>query len=304
MINSPLQMVETILSKQFGVNLLIKRDDLIHPTISGNKWRKLKYNLRYAQKSGSKLIISFGGAYSNHLHALAFAAQDAGIKVLAIVRGEYDPFNPTIAAIKMQGVAVEFVSRIEYRQRNDAQYISQLQHKYPNATIIPEGGTNELAVQGVAELIDELPTSEIDYICVPCGSGGTTAGLLSKLPPDIKVISVPVLKNAAYLKQDIASLIKPMLWDDTNLLFIEGYDFGGYGKIKPELLEFIEDFYQQTGVKIEPVYSGKMIFAICELISKGYFKRGSTIVLIHTGGMQGLDGMRQRKLVPQDWLID
>ena len=304
MINSPLQIIETILSKQHGVNLLIKRDDLIHPTISGNKWRKLKYNLKHAKKSGSKLIISFGGAYSNHLHALAFAAQDVGIKVHAIVRGEYDPLNPTIAAIKVQGVTVEFVSRLEYRQRNDAQYISQLQHKYPNATIIPEGGTNELAVQGVAELIDELPMSEIDYICVPCGSGGTTAGLLSRLPVNTKVISVPVLKNAAYLKEQIASLIRPLQWDNTNLLFIEGYDFGGYGKIKPELLAFIEDFYQQTGVKIEPIYSGKMIFAICDLMSKGYFKRGSTIVLIHTGGMQGLDGMRQRKLVPQDWLKD
>ena len=304
LLNSPLQIVETILSKKYGVNLLIKRDDLIHPTISGNKWRKLKYNLQQAKENGCDLIISFGGAYSNHLHALAFAAHDIGIKAHAIIRGEYDPSNPTVASLQNNGMSLQFISRLEYKQRNDVAYLARLQDKFPRAAIIPEGGTNKLAVQGVAEILNELPLDKIDYICVPCGSGGTTAGILGNCPLGTEIISIPVLKKAAYLKDRIEALLTPAQLNNKKWHFIEGYDFGGYGKVKSELLLFIEDFYQQTNIKIEPVYSGKMFFAIFDLISKGYFAPGSTIVLIHTGGMQGLDGMRQRKLVPHGWLED
>ncbi|MDP2560870.1 1-aminocyclopropane-1-carboxylate deaminase/D-cysteine desulfhydrase [Psychrobium sp. 1_MG-2023] len=291
--------LQTQYSASNHLTLSVKRDDLIHSTISGNKWRKLKYTLLYAKEQGFKKVLSFGGGYSNHIHALAYAAKASGLSSKGIIRGEYDPFNPTIAQARSAGMDIEFISRLEYKSRHDPAYLTQLQQKHPDHFIIPEGGTSKFALQGVAEIINELP-NDVTHICTPCGSGGTTAGLLTGAKESQQIVSIPVLKKAAYLQNEIATL----LGVEQHLMqldFIEDYHFGGYGKIQPELLTFIEDFYQDFGIILEPIYSGKMFYAIFDLIKQGFFPPGSHIVLLHTGGLQGLAGLKQRKLIPEDW---
>jgi len=245
--------------------------------------------------------VSFGGAYSNHIHALAFAGKAHGIKTHGIIRGEYDPNNPTIKDVLAEGMTLEFISRQQYRQRDQPEYLALLQQRFPQALIIPEGGTSKLALSGVAEIMDEIAQQGCDYICTPCGSGGTTAGLISSKASNTCVLSIPVLKNAGYLKQDIISLLDDEQ-KNPNWRFIEGYHFGGYGKIKPELLIFIEEFYRTCDIRLEPIYSGKMVYAIFDLIAQDYFPRGSHIVLLHTGGLQGLNGLIQREILPTHWL--
>jgi len=246
-------------------------------------------------------LVSFGGAYSNHIHALAVAAKYYGFKTHGIIRGEYDPHNPTIQDVIAAGMKLEFVTRLEYKQRHDQDYLAKIAQRFPDALIIPEGGTCPSALTGVAEIMQELAPHNVDYICTPCGSGGTTAGLLSAQHSNTDIISIPVLKKAAYLKQQIIDLVdKPAL--EQKLQFLEGYHFGGYGKFTPELLSFIEDFYQRFNIQLEPIYSAKMVYAVFDLIEQGHFPRGSHIVLLHTGGLQGLNGLIQRKLLPEQWI--
>jgi len=245
--------------------------------------------------------VSFGGAYSNHIHALAYAGKLFGFNTVGIIRGEYDAKNPTIIDVKSYGMTVEFITRQQYKRRHDSDYLQQLQAQYPNALIVPEGGSNQMALYGLAEVMDELSTQQVDYLCCPCGSGGTTAGLIAANAPTTKIISVPVLKDADYLKQQIIDLVgRPIShekWD-----FIQDYHFGGYAKLKPQLLTFIEQFYHQYQIQLEPVYSGKMFYAVFDLIKQGYFPRSSHVVLLHTGGLQGINGMQQRNLLPANWL--
>lgn len=298
---SPLQPLLHPLCQQHGIQLSIKRDDLIHPTLSGNKWRKLKFTLEYAKNNNYQQLVSFGGAYSNHIHALAFAGKIHDLKTHGIIRGEYDQNNPTMQDVISAGMTLDFISRVQYKQRRNPEFLEQLRQEHPNALIVPEGGTNKLALDGVAEIMQEIALDNVDYLCTPCGSGGTTAGLLSANSPNTQVLSIPVLKNASYLKQEIAELLGTT--DAlTNLQFIEGYHFGGYGKVKAPLLSFIEEFYQITQVRLEPIYSGKMVYAIFDLLKQGYFPRGSHVVLLHTGGLQGLNGLIQRQQVPPGWL--
>lgn len=198
-------------------------------------------------------------------------------------------------------MTLEFVSREQYKQRNNSEFIAQLKLRHPNSLVVPEGGTSKMALAGVAEVMQENDQQNVDYICTPCGSGGTTAGLLSANRQHTQVLSIPVLKNAGYLEQEIEKLLEHHE-NITNLRFIEGYHFGGYGKVKAPLLSFIEEFYQQTQIQLEPIYSGKMVYAIFDLIEKGYFPQGSHIALLHTGGLQGLNGLIQRQLVPANWL--
>lgn len=308
-INSPLQQVVTAETKHHDIRLYIKRDDLIHPLISGNKWRKLKYNLIMAKDRNISTLVSFGGAYSNHIHALAAAGKIFNFKTTAIIRGEEDLNNPTLNQVKALDMQLKFVSRLEYKQRYNRLYLEQLQQQYPQALIIPEGGTNKIALKGVAEIINELSQQidHVDFICTPCGSGGTTAGLISGADKQTKILSFSVLKNGQYLIDEINALVQPPDArcpgeQNTNWQFIDNYHFGGYGKFTPELITFIEQFYQQTKIKIEPIYSGKMFFGLFDLIKQGYFPAGSNIIAIHTGGLQGINGFKQRGLLPHDWL--
>jgi len=299
-VNSPIQQLNESLFDAHHVNVYLKRDDLIHPKISGNKWRKLKHNIIDAKSRNRSLLISFGGAYSNHIHALAHAGKEFGFKTLGIIRGEYDPSNPTLQYAQSCGMQLKFVSRLEYKQRHNAEYLINLEASYTNSVVIPEGGTNELALLGFNDLINEIPREKSDYLICPCGSGGTSAGLLKNCDDTQIVISIPVLKKAQYLYNEIIQLTGK---NTNNLQFFDQYHQGGYGKINPPLLDFIQAFYQQHGILLEPIYSGKMMMAFYDLLEKGHFKRGSSITLMHTGGIQGIDGMKQRGLVPADWPI-
>jgi len=296
-VNSPLQQLSDPLFKHHRLNVFIKRDDLIHPQISGNKWRKLKYNLIEAKRSDKKLLISFGGAYSNHIHALASACQLYKFETLGIIRGEFDPDNPTLKHAKAAGMTLKFISRIDYKKRHELEYLKSIEQQYPQSMIIPEGGSNAHAMKGVKELVSEIPSANADYIICPCGSGGTTAGLLSAITKNQTVVSIAVLKNAEYLIEDILKLSQTT---DENLDFVTQYHQGGYGKITPQLLDFIKQFYQSHKIQLEPVYSGKMMYAFYDLVRNDYFKPGSSITLIHTGGLQGLNGMKQRGIITDD----
>nr|WP_275441490.1 pyridoxal-phosphate dependent enzyme [Psychrobium sp. MM17-31] len=293
-VSSPLQQLSDPLFDEHRIKVYIKRDDLIHPQISGNKWRKLKYNLLYAKQQGYNEVLSFGGAYSNHIHSLAFAGQANGLKTIGIIRGEYDPNNPTIRDAKEAGMHIEFVNRSDYRRRFDQDYLSEIQDKYPNALIVPEGGTNDLALLGLAEMVEEIPKEKAQFIITACGSGGTSAGILKAMQPEQTLISIPVLKKADYLKQEIIDLAKCNVHQ---LQFLTEFHQGGYGKVTPELVTFIEQFETTHAIQLEPIYNGKMMIAFYQLVRENYFKPHSSVTLIHTGGLQGLNGLKQRGII-------
>lgn len=297
--NSPLQLINDSLLTKHRLIVHIKRDDLIHPQISGNKWRKLKYNLEFAKLRGYQEILSFGGAYSNHIHALAYAGQHYGLKTIGIIRGEYDVNNPTIEQVKAAGMKVKFISRKDYKQRFDDNFLAHLKQIHPKALIIPEGGSNEFALKGLGEMVKEIPPRDADYIVCPCGSGGTSAGILKALSPDQRLLSIAVLKNADYLKEEIFQLAGN---NSQQLEFKTEFHQGGYGKVTSELINFIDHFYENHNIQLEPIYSGKMMMGFYELVKQGFFQPNTRITLIHTGGLQGLNGMIQRKLVPQEWI--
>jgi 1-aminocyclopropane-1-carboxylate deaminase len=273
-----------------GLSLTIKREDLLHPFVSGNKFRKLKYNIRQALNLEHDTLITFGGAYSNHIAATAYACQEAGIKSIGIIRGEelYDKVqaNPTLSFAKKCGMVFDFVSREVYQEKAKASFLLTLQNKYGKHYLLPEGGSNELAVKGCEEILTDLD-KDFDYVCCAVGTGGTIAGIINSAASHQKILGFPVLKGD-FLKEDIRNFGKNSNWD-----LITQYHFGGYAKISITLIDFINDFYHQTKVPLDPIYTGKMVFGVINLIQKDYFPQGSKILIIHTGGLQGVVGMNQ-----------
>lgn len=274
-----------------GITLAVKRDDLLHPVISGNKWRKLKYALMPAIAAKTKHIISFGGGFSNHVHALGYCCHQLNIQFTAIIRGDYshNP-SPMLQDLICWKTNIQYVDRQTYQQRTNVDYLQTMQQQYPNALIIPEGGSQLTALKGVAEIIDELQ-NQYDYVLAPVASGGTLAGLVSGLPhhsklTDCKIIGIGVLKGEGYLEQLVTDLL-PKDKYTKSWHINHHYHFGGYAKSNNELRQFCQDFYQQTKIEIEPVYSGKLFFALRDLIAKGYFPQKSRILALHTGGLQG-----------------
>ena len=285
---TPLQVLRDSVTEQAGVLLYLKRDDLIHPEVSGNKWRKLKYTLLDAVRNRMDTLLTFGGARSNHLYATAAAGRAMGIKTIGIVRGEEYPAKETdtLSFCKSQGMQLVGVTRTEYRRRNEAQYIQDLKKHYGNPMVIPEGGTTLRALPGVAELVEETANQlekTVDYYAVAAGTGGTAAGILSA---GAKVLAFSALKGGEFLRNDILDLTgKEEI--GLNLQLFTHYHFGGYAKHKPELLQFMEEFEQIHNVLLEHVYTGKMLFGLYDLIKQGYFPAGTTLVAVHTGGLQG-----------------
>lgn len=274
-----------------GISLVVKRDDLLHAVISGNKWRKLKPALMAAIETKTKHIISFGGGFSNHLHALGYCCEHLNIQLTAIVRGDYSQNpSPMLQDLACWNADIQYVNRQTYQQRTNSDYLKTLQQQYPNALIIPEGGSQLQAIKGVAEIVDELQ-NPYDYVLAPVASGGTLAGLItglynhSKLT-NCKILGIGVLKGEGYLEQLVTDLLSQdkhtKIWHINH-----DYHFGGYAKSNQELTQFCQDFYQQTEIKIEPVYSGKLFFALRDLIDKGHFPQKSRILVLHTGGLQG-----------------
>ncbi|MBI1287615.1 MAG: pyridoxal-phosphate dependent enzyme [Flavobacteriales bacterium] len=317
-IGSPVQEVNDPQLEATGIRLLIKRDDLIHEHISGNKWRKLKYNLREAAEQNHHTILTFGGAYSNHIAATAFAAQKAGFSSIGIIRGEDDPTNPTLKFAREHGMMLRFVSRKDYgemtfvetrliasnfrvHQDQQTRSIASLQEEFGRFFLIPEGGANGLGVRGCAEILTEVK-EDFDVVCCAAGTGTTLAGLALS---GAHILGFPALKGGDFLKEEVERLIgesglRPPL--TTNLKLITDYHFGGYAKMKPELLEFINGFQERTGIPLDPIYTGKMMFGIYDMIGVGAYghtplQKGTTILAIHTGGLQGWQGMEHRGLV-------
>ncbi len=276
----------------------IKRDDNIHPIISGNKWRKLKYNLGFAKENNYTGIISFGGSFSNHIHALAFACQQQGLKSIGIIRGESDyASNYTLTMAQQWGMALNFVDRKTYRLREDTDYLENLKQKYPDYLLVPEGGSNKLALGGVGEIITELNQQcEFDTLLTPVGSGGTLAGLIQADNNQHQLLGISVLKQDGYLTEQVNHLLSEEQ-HFYNWQILSAFHRGGYAKFSKEDEQRIVNFNLQTGFVFEPVYSGKMLLAFLDLIEQGYFSKGQRIVLLHTGGLQGIGGMLERKLL-------
>lgn len=279
----PLEKISAPEVKKAGVNLFVLRLDKIHPYISGNKWYKLKYNIEEAKKQKKDTLLTFGGAFSNHIAATAAAGKELDFKTIGIIRGDElsKNENPTLRFAKECGMRFHFVSREEYRNKNFPKPI-RLITQLPNNYVLPEGGTNALAVKGCAEIIS-LIDIPFDFVCCPVGTGGTIAGIVSSLRENQKAIGFPVLKGAKFLEKDIQKFIGGKGSWELNY----DYHFAGYAKHTPELLQFISDFEKQNGIPLEQVYTGKMMFGMYHLITKNYFTRGATVIAIHTGGLQG-----------------
>lgn len=302
--HSAIQALPHSLFKQHNVEVFIKRDDLLHPIISGNKWRKLKYNLLAAKKLHKHGILSFGGSYSNHIHALAFACQQQGLASIGIIRGEaHYANNFTLAWAQHWGMQLKFIDRKTYRQRYERDYLSTLAQQYPNHFIVPEGGSNALALPGVGEIIEELNQQlSFDTLITPVGSGGTLAGLIHADKQQHQLLGIGVLKQSDYLREEIKQLLPASTKSFDNWQLLTDFHRGGYAKFSVNDCQRIVDFSQQTAIDFEPVYSGKMILALLDLLEQGFFRAKQRIVLLHTGGLQGLGGMAERGLInPEQW---
>jgi len=268
----------------YPVQLTIKRLDQIHPHISGNKFFKLKYNLLAAQEQGLNQVLTFGGAFSNHIAATAFAAHHFGFQSIGIIRGDelaHQMLNPTLAMAQQLGMQLHFVSRAEYRLRHDIDYLHQLQQRYPNSYIIPEGGSNALAIQGCKEILSADDKENYDVICCAVGTGGTIAGLIEGSAEQQHVLGFSALKGD-FLKDEIRQWTAKKNWSLT-----DAYCCGGYAKNSVELLNFINNFEQKYFIPLEHIYTGKMMMGVFDLIRHHYFPENTRILVIHTGGLQG-----------------
>ena len=287
--------------KTMSHQLFIKREDQIHPLVSGNKYRKLKYNLLEAKNREQQTILTFGGAFSNHILATAVAGKLQNFKTIGVIRGEElgDNLsrtlatNSTLKAAYEHGMKFEFVTRDAYRNKNTPLFLEKLQEKYPNSYLIPEGGTNELAVKGCEEILTEQD-NQFDYICLCVGTGGTISGVINSSKSHQKVLGFPALKGD-FLAKEISRYSKGKHdWE-----LINDYHFGGYAKYNDELIHFINRFKKETKIPLDPIYTGKMMFGIVDMIVNNKFNTGSKILVIHTGGLQGIDGFNQRLLKNQ-----
>lgn len=285
---SPLIKLKSDFLEKKAINLWIKREDLIHAELSGNKWRKLEFNLQEMRKRGKKGILTFGGAYSNHIYATAAAGQLFDFPTIGIIRGEETlPLNPTISFACRAGMEVKYVDRTTYRNKEKLTEIYQT--KFPDYYLLPEGGTNIFAIPGsagtVAEIRKQLPQLP-DYICLACGTGGTLAGIVSGLKGESSVLGFSVLKGDFH-QRDIRQLLADAnITDPQNWSINTDYHFGGYARRTSELKKFIDSFKLNYGVPLEWIYTGKLVYGIFDLMEKGFFPKGSRIVIIHTGGIR------------------
>lgn len=316
---SPIIKLNDSILDEFGVELFVKRDDMIHPLVQGNKWRKLKYNLLNIKEQGAQRVLTFGGAFSNHIHATAAAGKLFGIETIGIIRGEcITPLSTTLAFAKQCGMNLHFISRKDYKEKEHL--TDDIKKLFGEVYVLPEGGTNDLALQGCREIVEETHQSlgfQPDYIVVACGTGGTIAGIIQAASQNQKVLGLSVLKGH-FIANDVSKLlnidnictsqnqkhdktdknidINHIHKDFCSWSILTDYHFGGYAKWTPELIEFINQFRRQHLLPLDPVYTGKLFFGVYDLIKKGYFPRGSIIVAVHTGGLQGIEGFNANKL--------
>ncbi len=284
--HTPNQHIELALDGD--IELVIKREDQLHAFVSGNKYRKLKYNLKEAENQGHDTLLTFGGAFSNHISAVAMAGHILGFKTIGVIRGEELEIeidgNPTLSFARDNGMEFKFVSRKDYRRKTSEDFLAELKKQYKTFYLIPEGGTNSLAVKGCEEILTDSDR-DFNVICCPVGTGGTISGIINCSQPGQQVLGFPALKGA-FLSQDISNFVSK-----TNWRLITDYHFGGYAKVNENLIRFINTFKANYGIQLDPIYTGKMLYGIFDLIENGFFSKGSKILAIHTGGTQGIAGM-------------
>ena len=280
-------IIKDELLEKKGIELSMLRLDLIHQEISGNKWFKLKLNIEESKKNGSKTILTFGGAYSNHLHATAYICKQNNLDCIGIIRGEKPAcLNNTLQDCKKWGMNLEFVSREEYRLKSNIEYLNNLQSLYGPCYIIPEGGNNLLGIKGCADIVEYIEDMH-NIICLPVGSTATLAGILSKINLEKNVIAFSALKGADYLNEELFSSLRQLENYSRNFEINYNYHFGGFAKYNNELIDFIKLFRNSQKIELDFIYTAKMMYGIYDLIKNNYFKTGSKIIAIHTGGLQG-----------------
>lgn len=297
----PVQTLHHPVLTKKQVQLTVLRLDQVHEEVSGNKFFKLKYNLEEAKKQGKTTVLSFGGAFSNHILALSAAAKLAGLSSIGIIRGEENSkTNPTLSKAEENGMRLHFVSREEYRHKTVPKFIEALERQFGDFYLIPEGGTNTFAIQGTREIWDQTYES-YSHIAVSIGTGGTFAGIADRIQDGQTLMGFPALKGA-WIKEEIDQLLQTEgIIPKGRLQIIEDYHFGGYAKWKPELIEFIRWFWREFQIPLDPIYTGKMAFGLWDLIVKDFFPCDSAILMIHTGGLQGIEGFTARtgEILPQ-----
>lgn len=332
---SPTQKISHPLLGEKGIELFLKRDDLIHDVVSGNKWRKLKYSLEKLLRDSdirqNNTILTFGGAFSNHIVATAFVCKEYGIKSIGVIRGpsvlrtspqgenSQRTLNHTLKFASELGMQLHFVSREEYRRKNEIDFINELKKQFGDFYLIPEGGANYEGILGCREILEEelvvepsrnhiksedknslqvissnLNHQRYDFVCCAAGTGTTLTGLLLSLREGEKLVGFPALKNGMFLKDEIEKNILNYFPEEKNKLkhleLICDYHFGGYAKVNDELKNFVKEFFNQTQIQLDYIYNGKMMFGLFDLIKKDRFPSNSKILAIHTGGVQGNQG--------------
>ncbi|RCJ35363.1 1-aminocyclopropane-1-carboxylate deaminase [Nostoc minutum NIES-26] len=297
----PTQQINSKIARRAGVDLYVLRLDLMHPWVNGNKWFKLKYNLLEAKQNNFTTLLTFGGAYSNHIYATAAASNLFGFCSIAAIRGEERlPLNPTLHFAVQQGMQLVYFDRERYQQRNTTALQEYLRQSFGEVFMIPEGGSNLNGVRGCTEIASEA--TDFNCICVACGTGTTLAGIALSLRKEQRVLGFPVLKNGAFLAPEINNLVEnyfacglptppdsPASWD-----LICDYHGGGYAKVNDELLLFSQQFRQEHDIPLDYVYTAKMFYGVMDLLQQGFFHKGDRLLLIHTGGLQGNLGIEKR----------
>ncbi len=301
--NSPLQRLQSPFLQKAGIQLYVKRDDLIHPQFGGNKWRKLKYNLIHFKENKFDRLLTFGGAWSNHIYATAAAGKHFNINTIGLIRGEqHTPLNACISFARECGMELHYIDRVSYREKNELAYQQHLQEQFSNVYILPEGGSNLLALKGCKEIVSEI-NAEIDQpfdlICCASGTGATLAGIISAINADPgganqRAIGFSALKGGEFLQQDVLSFLQQenpgKEIADNNWNIESRFHFSGYAKINDELVRFMRDFRNTYGFELDAVYTAKMFYGLFKQIESGVFRQGSSIVAVHSGGLQGNKG--------------
>ncbi len=277
------------------VNVLMKRIDLVHSVISGNKWYKMKYNIVEMKKLGIKTMLTFGGAYSNHIHAAAHAGKIFGFKTIGLIRGEeHIRLNSTLQAAVDDGMELQYVDRTTFRKRETEEFLKSIRERFGNVYILPVGGTNKIALKGCKEIVEQIEV-DYDYICSASGSGGTFAGIIVGLNGNKRGIAFPALKGGEFLEDVISDLVSEYTGKTfSNWQLNTDYHFNGFGKLSKELIDFTHEFNELNGFELDYIYTNKMMFGIADLIKRKFFKSGETIVAIHSGGLQGNEGMKEK----------
>ena len=280
----------------YGVTLKILRLDKMHKDLGGNKWFKLKHNIEEIVSLPEPVVLSFGGPYSNHLRALSAVGKLVSFKTIGIVRGEIvRPLNPILKFAEANGMMLYGLSRDKYRLKNSESFVKNLRDRFGNFVLLPEGGSNQNALSGckqICEFIDPKPRANLRYIAMACGTGVTLSGVAlgASAFQNTKILGVSVLNAPGYLSNQIQNYIKHYKQNVLNSEFapwemLETYHFGGYAKSGPDLLKFSKDFTDSTGIPLEPVYTGKLLYALAKEVERGSIVPGSEIVAIHTGGI-------------------